>query len=68
VVETAVYAASFDALVKQWDKCINVGGRYIEKYVSFQVQYHMFCVLYPFVTYLLTLPRRLRDEERLCIP
>jgi hypothetical protein len=26
------YAASFDALIKQWDKCINVGGGYIEKY------------------------------------
>jgi hypothetical protein len=23
--------AGFDALVKRWDKCINVGGRYIEK-------------------------------------
>jgi hypothetical protein len=25
------YAAGFDALVKQWDKCINVGGGYVEK-------------------------------------
>jgi hypothetical protein len=25
------YAAGFDALVKRWDKCINVGGRYVEK-------------------------------------
>jgi hypothetical protein len=25
------YAAGFDALVKQWDKCIDVGGRYVEK-------------------------------------
>jgi hypothetical protein len=25
------HAAGFDALVKQWDKCINVGGRYVEK-------------------------------------
>jgi hypothetical protein len=24
------YAGGFDALVKQWDKCINVGG-YVEK-------------------------------------
>jgi hypothetical protein len=24
-------AAGFDALVKQWDKCINVGGGYVEK-------------------------------------
>jgi hypothetical protein len=25
------YAAGFDALVKQWDKCINVGGGSVEK-------------------------------------
>jgi trehalose utilization protein len=25
------YAAGFDALVKQWDKCIDVGGGYVEK-------------------------------------
>jgi hypothetical protein len=25
------YAASFDALVKGWDKCINVGREYVEK-------------------------------------
>jgi hypothetical protein len=25
------YAAVFDALVKRWDNCINVGGGYIEK-------------------------------------
>jgi hypothetical protein len=25
------YAAGFDALVKQWDKCISVGGGYVEK-------------------------------------
>jgi hypothetical protein len=24
------YAAAFDALVKRWDKCINVGGGYVE--------------------------------------
>jgi hypothetical protein len=27
-----VYAAGFDALVKRWDKCISVGGGYVEKY------------------------------------
>jgi hypothetical protein len=27
------YAAGFDAQVKRWDKCINVGGRYVEKLV-----------------------------------
>jgi hypothetical protein len=25
------YAASFDALVKRWDKCINVGGGHVEE-------------------------------------
>jgi hypothetical protein len=25
------YAAGFDALVERWDKCINVGGGYVEK-------------------------------------
>jgi hypothetical protein len=24
-------AAGFDELVKRWDKCINVGGGYVEK-------------------------------------
>jgi hypothetical protein len=31
-------AADFDALVMRWDKCINVGGGYIEKYMFFQVR------------------------------
>jgi hypothetical protein len=34
VAETTVknfYAAGFDALVKRGDRCINVGGRYVEK-------------------------------------
>jgi hypothetical protein len=50
---------SFGALVKRWDKCMNVGGAYIEKYMFFSssFEYHIFYVLYPFVTYLLTLPR-----------
>jgi hypothetical protein len=54
-----IFAAGFDALVKRWDKCINVGGGYVEKYKFFfsRFEYHMFYVLYPFVTYLLTLPR-----------
>jgi hypothetical protein len=25
------YAAGFDALIKRWAKCINVGGGYVEK-------------------------------------
>jgi hypothetical protein len=26
------YDAGFDALVKRWNKCISVGGGYVEKY------------------------------------
>jgi hypothetical protein len=51
-----LYAAGFNALIKRWDKCINVGGGYVEK-CFFQVRISLFYVLYPFVTYLLTLPR-----------
>jgi hypothetical protein len=25
------YAAGFDAMIKRWDKCINVGGGYVKK-------------------------------------
>jgi hypothetical protein len=25
------YVAGFNALVKQWDKCINIGGGYVKK-------------------------------------
>jgi hypothetical protein len=51
------YAVGFDTLVKQWDKCINVGGGYVEKLICFSTfEYHMFYVLYPFVTYILALP------------
>jgi hypothetical protein len=56
VTEAAVkdfYAAGFDALVKRWDECINVGGGYVEKYMFFPGS-NITC-LYPFVTYLLTL-------------
>jgi hypothetical protein len=51
------YAAGFDALVKRWDKCISVGGGCREINVFPRFEYHMFYVLYPFVTHLLTLPR-----------
>jgi hypothetical protein len=27
------YAVGFSALVKQWDKCISVGGGYVKKYM-----------------------------------
>jgi head-tail adaptor len=33
-----VYAAGFDALVNQWDKCINVRGGYVEKEMFFFLQ------------------------------
>jgi hypothetical protein len=47
-------AAGFDALLKQWGKCINVGGGYVEK--VFYPRSNMFYISYPFVTYLPTLP------------
>jgi hypothetical protein len=53
------YAAGFDALVKIWNKCtrINVEG-YVEKWMFFsRFEYHIFYILYLFVTYLLTLLR-----------
>jgi hypothetical protein len=31
------YAAGCDALLKRWDKCINVGGGYVEKCMFFPV-------------------------------
>jgi hypothetical protein len=31
------YAAGFDALVKRRDKCINIGGGYVEKYMFFHI-------------------------------
>jgi hypothetical protein len=43
------YAAGFDTVVKRRDKCINVGGGYVE--------YHMSFILYPFLPYLLIIPR-----------
>jgi hypothetical protein len=32
------YAEGFDALVKRWNKCIKVGGGYVEKTFFFQVR------------------------------
>jgi hypothetical protein len=56
-------AVGFIALVKRWDKCINICGGYVEKYMSFhRFEYHMFYVLYLFVAYLLTLSQ----IKRLC--
>jgi hypothetical protein len=50
--------AGFEALVKRWENCISVGGGYVEEFFPFsRFEYHMFYVLYPFVTYLLALPR-----------
>jgi hypothetical protein len=52
-----ICAVGFDALLKQSDKCSNVDGRYIENEVLFSsFRYHMFYILYLFVTCLLTLP------------
>jgi hypothetical protein len=32
------YAAGFDALVKRWDKCINIGAGYVDKLMFFLVR------------------------------
>jgi hypothetical protein len=42
---------------------ISVGGGYVEKkmFVS-RFEYHIFYVLYPFVTYLVTLPRTFKRQ------
>jgi hypothetical protein len=68
------YSLGFDALVKRWYKCIGVGGGYFEKYRTFspRFEYHMFYVLYPFVTYLLTLPRKsaqggTKEQSNFCL-
>jgi hypothetical protein len=29
--DESFYAEAFQALVKHWDKCINVAGKYVEK-------------------------------------
>jgi hypothetical protein len=50
------YGVGLDALLKRWNKCVNVCGGYVEKNVFFfRFESHIFYVLYPFVTYLLTL-------------
>jgi phage terminase large subunit-like protein len=49
------YAAGFEALMKQWDKCIPVGGDMLRNKSFSSFEYQMFYILYPFVTYLLTL-------------
>jgi hypothetical protein len=39
------YAAGFDVPVKRWDKCINVGGAYVEKKMFFsRFEYHTYYV------------------------
>jgi hypothetical protein len=48
-------AAGFDPLVKRWDKLSLLSGILRIKYFFSSFEYHMFYVLYPFVTYLLTL-------------
>jgi hypothetical protein len=56
---TNFYAAGMDTLVKRWDKCINIGEGYVEKYIFFPGSnitcftfYIHFCS-----AYLLPLPR-----------
>jgi hypothetical protein len=41
------YAAGFDALVKRWNKCINVGAGYVEKGIFFPgSNYHVLRFIY----------------------
>jgi hypothetical protein len=49
-------AVGFGAPVKRWDKFINFGGGYIRNNFFFpRLECYIFYILYPFVTYLLTL-------------
>jgi hypothetical protein len=44
--------AGFDALVKRWDKCINIDGGYVEKKMFLpDSNITCFYAVYPFVTY-----------------
>jgi hypothetical protein len=52
------YAAGFDVLIKRWDICRCWWRICREINVFFpRFEYHMLYVLYPLVTYLMTLPR-----------
>jgi hypothetical protein len=60
------YAAGFDTLIKHQYKYINADGGYVEKQMFFPgSSYHMFYALYPFVTYLLTLPCNLYQASKI---
>jgi hypothetical protein len=50
------YATGFDALVKLWDECINVGGVYVEKLMFFHIR---ISYVLGFITFfdIFTLPR-----------
>jgi hypothetical protein len=46
-----IYAADFQGLAKQWDKCVNVQGGYVWEIKAFFKSVILFVqVLYPFVT------------------
>jgi hypothetical protein len=47
------YVVGFEALVKQWDKCLNVGGGHVKNYMFFP---GMNIIYFTFVIYLPTLP------------
>jgi hypothetical protein len=53
-------AADFEALGKRWDKCINVGGGYVEKGFFSSFEYHVLCFI-SVCDLLLTLPRTRKD-------
>jgi hypothetical protein len=51
------YAAGFDAVVKRWDMFSVLIEDMSRNKCFFRFEYHMFYVLYPFMSYWLTLPR-----------
>jgi hypothetical protein len=56
--KTCLYAAGFGTLSKRWDKCISVGGGYVEINVFSRFEYRMFYVyLFPTNFVFTALPR-----------
>jgi hypothetical protein len=40
------YVTGFNALVKRWDRCINLGGGYVDKYIFFPGSYMTYFKFY----------------------
>ncbi|GBM69100.1 hypothetical protein AVEN_178178-1 [Araneus ventricosus] len=56
------YAAGIGALIKRWEKCINIGGDYVEKQNCFQAIIMINYFFLTFVTYLMTYPRTIKNN------